>query len=160
MWHISFIKCFLWKYFVFLTSPFLLIEFPLTETAKKFFNFSQQPPGNLNKRLFFFFFNLPCHVACGILVLQPGIKPWPFAVTAWSPDHWTAREFPKVSVFDYGNLKIMKQLWHSKNDHVLLLWNMETYLGFGIFSWLAIFKKNYSVNKFLMWKYEIIGYII
>ena len=104
--------------------------------------------------------NLPCHVACGILVLQPGIKPRPLAVRAWSPDHWTAREFPKVSFFDSGNLKIMKQLWHSKNDHVLLLWNMETYLGFEIFSWLAIFKKNDSVNKFLMWKYEIIGYII
>ena len=159
MWHISFIKCFLWKYFVFLTRPFLLMEFPLTATAKKFFNFSQQPPGNLNKRLLKKK-KLPCHVACGILVLQPGIKPWPLAVRAWSPDHWTAREFPEVSFFDYGNLQIMKQLWHSKNDHVLLLWNMETYLGFGIFSWLTFFKKNDSVNKLLIWKYEIIGYII
>ena len=157
MWHISFIKCFLWKYFVFLTRPFLLMEFPLTATAKKFFNFSQWPPGNLNKRLFF----LKSAMPCGLWDLSsPTRDPWPLAVRAWSPDHWTAREFPKVSVFDYGNLKIMKQLWHSKNDHVLLLWNMETYLRFGIFSWLAIFKKNDSVNKFLMWKYEIIGYII
>ena len=116
------------------------------------------PSPNLNKRLLKK--NLPCHVDCGILVLQPGIKPWPLAVRAWSPDHWAAREFPKVSFFDSGNLKIMKQLCHSKNDHVLLLWNMETYLGFGIFSWLAIFKKNDSVNKLLIWKYEIIGYII
>ena len=96
------------------------MESPLTATAKKFFKFSQQPPGNLNKRLLKKK-NLPCHVAYGILVLQPGIKPWPLAVRACSPDHWTAREFPKVSFFDYGDLKIMKQLWHSKNDHVLLL---------------------------------------
>ena len=30
---------------------------------------------------------------------------------------------------------------------------METYLGFGIFSWLTFFKKNDSVNKLLRWSY-------
>ena len=25
---------------------------------------------------------------------QPGIKPVPSAVEAWSPNHWTTREFP------------------------------------------------------------------
>ena len=29
----------------------------------------------------------PWHMACGILV------PWPSAVKAWSPNHWTARDF-------------------------------------------------------------------
>ena len=31
----------------------------------------------------------------GILVPQPGIKPVPYAVEAWSLNHWTAREVPK-----------------------------------------------------------------
>ena len=37
------------------------------------------------------------HKACGILVPRPGIEPGPSAVRAWSPNHWTAREFPKDS---------------------------------------------------------------
>ena len=41
------------------------------------------------------------HVACGILVQQPGIEPGPLAVRALSPDHWTAREFPGVYYFDF-----------------------------------------------------------
>ena len=42
---------------------------------------------------FFFFFWL-CLEACGILVPWPGIEPAPSAVEVWSPNHWTAREFP------------------------------------------------------------------
>ena len=38
--------------------------------------------------LFLFFFCM----ACGILVPQPGIRPMPPALEAWSPDHWTTRE--------------------------------------------------------------------
>ena len=40
------------------------------------------------------------HTACGILVPQPGIEPVPPPVGAWSPNHWTAREFPPPSFFD------------------------------------------------------------
>ena len=42
--------------------------------------------------LFLFFW--PHCIVCGILVPGPGIEPMPLAVTAWSPNHWTAREFP------------------------------------------------------------------
>ena len=35
-----------------------------------------------------------CCVACGILVPWSGIEPRPSTVRAWSPNHWTAREFP------------------------------------------------------------------
>ena len=35
-----------------------------------------------------------CCVACGILVPRSGIEPRPSTVRAWSPNHWTAREFP------------------------------------------------------------------
>ena len=45
----------------------------------------------MQKSLSFFFWLH--HVACGILVPQPGIKPRPSAVRAWSPNHWTSREF-------------------------------------------------------------------
>ena len=38
------------------------------------------------------------HVACGILVSQPGIKPTPLAPEARRLNHWTAREFLKLTV--------------------------------------------------------------
>ena len=36
-----------------------------------------------------------CTIVCAILVPRPEIKPAPSAVKAWSPNHWTAREFPR-----------------------------------------------------------------
>ena len=44
--------------------------------------------------IFFFFFGLH-RQACGILGPRAGIEPGALAVRAWSPNHWTAREFPK-----------------------------------------------------------------
>ena len=38
-------------------------------------------------------------MACGILVPQPGIKPVPPAVEAWSLNHWTTREVPIMKFF-------------------------------------------------------------
>ena len=40
-----------------------------------------------------FFFRL-CHMACGILVPQPGIEPTPPELEASSLNYWTAREVP------------------------------------------------------------------
>ena len=40
-------------------------------------------------------------VACGILVPPPGIKPGPLAIKAWSPNHWTAREFLRLLSFTF-----------------------------------------------------------
>ena len=34
------------------------------------------------------------HLACRILILQPGIEPVPFAVEAWMLHHWTTRGSP------------------------------------------------------------------
>ena len=34
------------------------------------------------------------HIACGILVPQPGIRPEPLALEARSLYHWTTREVP------------------------------------------------------------------
>ena len=47
----------------------------------------------------FFFFFWPRHVACGILVPQPGIEPGPSALKVQSPNHWTTREFPNDFFF-------------------------------------------------------------
>ena len=49
----------------------------------------------LNLFFYFSFIFWSCHVACRILVSLPGIEPGPSAVKAWSPNHWTTREFPK-----------------------------------------------------------------
>ena len=38
-------------------------------------------------------------VACTVLVLQPGIEPVSPTVEIWSPNHWTAREFPAHPYF-------------------------------------------------------------
>ena len=40
----------------------------------------------------------PHNVVCGISVSWPGLKPGPLAVKAWSPDYWTAREFPNLYI--------------------------------------------------------------
>ena len=50
---------------------------------------------DLSFYFFFFFFGL---VAFRILVPQPGTKLAPFAVEAWSPNHWTNREFPSPNI--------------------------------------------------------------
>ena len=41
---------------------------------------------------------------CGILVLQPGIKPTPLALKAQSPDHW---EFTLYMLSHGANLSIL-----------------------------------------------------
>ena len=38
-------------------------------------------------------------MACGILVPQPGIETTPLAVEAWSLNHWTIREVPRIFTF-------------------------------------------------------------
>ena len=45
------------------------------------------------------FFPWPCCTACRLLGTHPGIEPGPSAVKVWSPNHWTAREFPQVCNF-------------------------------------------------------------
>ena len=45
------------------------------------------------------FFFWPHCEACGIFVLQPGIKPMPPAVEAPSPHCWTTREVPLITFY-------------------------------------------------------------
>ena len=50
----------------------------------------ESPSQPLQNQLFLFW---PRHLACGILVPQPGVEPRCLAVKERSPNHWTAREF-------------------------------------------------------------------
>ena len=56
------------------------------------------------------FFFWQCHTACGILVCRPGIKPEHPAVEVWSPNHWTARDFPVSWDFN-GEDHLVRHLW-------------------------------------------------
>ena len=56
---------------------------------------------NIFKNLIKKFF-CPCHVTCRILVSWPGIEPAPLAVEGWSLNHWTTREVPCSSNFDFS----------------------------------------------------------
>ena len=54
-----------------------------------------------NRPDFYFFLSFkklliswPCHVACGILVTQPGIEPMPPEVEGQSLNRWTTMEVP------------------------------------------------------------------
>ena len=57
----------------------------------------QHPP--FSATLFFFFFFWSHHSACGIFIPQSEIEPWPMAMKAASPNHWTTREFPSSGFF-------------------------------------------------------------
>ena len=46
----------------------------------------------IEQPVFFFLIFWLCHMACGILVPPPGIKPAPPALETRSLNHWTARE--------------------------------------------------------------------
>ena len=58
----------------------------------------------------FFVCSLPHHMACGILVSQSGIEPAPLAVKAWSPNHWTTREFPVDMFLNHHRCPLAKEL--------------------------------------------------
>ena len=50
----------------------------------------------------YYFFFWPRHhkdVACGILVLQPGIELMSPALEAWSLNPWTIKEFHMIHIF-------------------------------------------------------------
>ena len=53
---------------------------------------------SIGENLFKNFIFWPCHEAGGILVPWPGIESGHPAVKAWSPNHWTAREFPEMEM--------------------------------------------------------------
>ena len=67
-----------------------------------------------------FFSFWPRCVACGILIPQPGIKPAPSAVNAWSPNHSTTREFPKYFFLKSKSSMVSKVSKELKVFHLLL----------------------------------------
>ena len=61
---------------------------------------------------FFFFFFWPHRTGGVILVPRPGIKLGPSAVKVWSPNHWTAREFPTMPLFKNIFIQFLKVTFH------------------------------------------------
>ena len=61
--------------------------------------------------IYFFFFFQPSNAACAILVPWPEIEPMSSAVKAYSPNYWTAREFPVINIH-----------WHSTGEGPGDLW--------------------------------------
>ena len=53
--------------------------------------------------LMFWFFG---HEVCRILAPQPGMQMMPPAVEAWSLNHWTTREVPRVSLYQTFGLTL------------------------------------------------------
>ena len=82
------------------------------------------------------------HMACRILVPQPGIKPESSAVRLWSPRHWTIREFPKYPLC---------RAWRAK------VWWCPFYFNLAVFSLYSSFKffmySNLSVFPFMTSKF-------
>ena len=115
----------------------------------------------------FWFFG---HMASGIFVSQLGVEPRPWAMRAWSPNHWTTREFPlfyiwailsivetifvnKCSVdfffnisFHFENAYIMSPLGNLKIKEVLFTTEIKAIFFF----WNQMLWKYESVVKFLL----------
>ena len=97
-------------------------------------------------------------MACEILVLQPGIKPGPLAVRAWSPNHWTTREFSDLSDLEaaLGCLIVKKSdsgARPSIQSPALVLINHLT-LGMSVSLWNSMFssvKCNALLQYLLHW---------
>ena len=64
-------------------------------------------------------------MACRILVPQPGIEPRPLAVKAWSPNHWTAREFPPA-IFCTRAIYCQRNTFGIINSYVLMRLYMQS----------------------------------
>ena len=61
--------------------------------------------------VFVFVFFQPSNAACAILVPWPETEPMSSAVKAYSPNYWTAREFPVINIH-----------WHSTGEGPGDLW--------------------------------------
>ena len=72
-----------------------------------FEGFSLSLAKECEKKSIFLFFFCTCSMACGILVSDQGFESGPSGVKAQSPNHWTARKFPK-NIF---SMNIFSKLW-------------------------------------------------
>ena len=66
-----------------------------------------------------------CHVACEILVPQPGMKLMSAALEAWSPNHWSFREIQRqqkcLTVLEFRSSKSIPPGYSQKSTVPVLL---------------------------------------
>ena len=77
---------------------FSLLRLKELKPTWRYFNDTSNNSIKINVLFFIYFW--PHLTACGILVPQPGIERRPLAVKAWSPNHWTFREFPETNILN------------------------------------------------------------
>ena len=49
-------------------------------------------------------------MTCRIFIPQPGIEFGPTTVKAWSPNHWTAKEFPRCNNLKRNKLEYSQKM--------------------------------------------------
>ena len=94
------------------------------ELTEAFHDSEIQMPAQSVFCYWFFFFFWPCHEASRISIPWPGIKPAPPILTAWSCNHWTAREVPM-----FCNLKGPEHLPLPNSDQRSYEASPKFYLG-------------------------------
>jgi len=76
-------------------------------------------------------------MACRILVPLPGSEPVPPAVEAWSPNHWTIREFPIITVLyvrkqTRDSLNNLSKITKPQNEEIwILFFNINLFILIG-----------------------------
>ena len=87
--------------------------------------------------------------ACRILVSQPGIKPGPPAVEAWSPNHWTTREFPHTCYLNSWSVQCVCVVLHvlraGWRKYRKITWKHEDNVKCN--HWLSDHESNYIINR-------------
>ena len=109
------------------------------------------------------FFSWTCFAAWGALVPQPGIRSVPTAVEAWSLNHWTAKEVPRLLFLISEKFEIIINLGRHVKNGLWSLWNIPGYLltrvnfQFGVPPkyWSLKFLVKYIGEIVLSWKFII-----
>ena len=80
---------------------------------------------------------------CEILVPQPGIKPVPLPEKAWSPNHWTTRELPSLSLSLYFGSFLF---WRSRENkpNSSFMWSVQLISDW----WLLLYPHFHAHLKF------------
>ena len=84
-------------------------------------------------------------MACGILVPQPEIEPVPLALEAWSPNHWTTREFPS---FQFSIFSLIISFGSVLYIYIFIYLYIYIFIYFYIFLYIYIYIVSMSLLIF------------
>ena len=84
---------------------------------------------------------------CGIVVPQPGIEPRPLSVKAWSPNHWTIREFPRKHIFKIYFFILGQENIPNRKMEMSVLLKLKTIALNKKSQHILSFKRNFSEKR-------------